>query len=144
MIKFKSRLTKAEKSNISCFINETEDPWGEFYQTRLRMRLYIRENLDLFFDSLKTGDKIAYNDMAIAIITGFSDKFNRHYIKFLVKDLKSADELLKSISWSLNIDVWCKLKKNNPLVEVLKANNFKYYASRGKEQLLVKQYKKGK
>jgi len=140
MKNFKSRLTKKETEKIIGMVQSIPDPYGEFYLTKNNMRLYIRENSPLLFDSLKKGDKITYDNNGIIIVTGFADNFNRHYIKFLVKNNKSADELLRMLSWNLTCDLWVKIKRNNPLVEVLKTNDFIFFRSRGKELLLVRKY----
>ncbi len=140
MINFKSRLTRKEKLVIQSFINETSDYWGDFYITKDNMRLFIKENISLLFDGLKRGDKIAYNNSGLAIVTGFSDKNPRKYIKFLVKNEKTANDLLRVLSWNLSCDLWVKLKKTNPIILILKRNGFKFYASRGKEELLVRKY----
>ena len=132
MKKFKSRLTKKEKLQITTMIQEIPDYFGDFYLTKNNLRLFIKDNLSLLFDGLKRGDKIAYNDSGLAIVTGFSDKNPRKYIKFLVKDDKSANDLLQIL--------YTKLKKRNPLIKVLQTNNFEWFASRGKEILLVRKY----
>ena len=49
-------------------------------------RLFIKENQDLFFQSLNKGDKIAFGtDEGIILVTGFSDKAPRKYLKILSK-----------------------------------------------------------
>lgn len=140
MKNFKSRLTKKEIEIITAMVQEIADPYGEFYYTKNNLRLYIRENTPLLFDSLKKGDKIAFSKEGMIIVTGFSDKNPRKYIKFLVKDLKSANDLLRILSWNLTCDLWAKLKKNNPILKVLEANGFSYFKNRGKEILLCRKY----
>jgi hypothetical protein len=138
MKNFKSRLTKKEKLQITGMIQEIPDYFSDFYITKDNLRLFIKNNTPLLFDGLKKGDKIVYDKEGIIVVTGFSDGANRKYIKFLVKDNKNADELLRMLSWNLDCDLWCKIKTRNPLIEVLKANGFIFYASRGKELLLVR------
>lgn len=140
MKSFKSRLTKSEKTQITEMIQTFSDSWGEFYLTKNNMRLYIRENPEVLFNCLKDGDKICYNKNAIIIITGFSDNFNRHYMKFLTKTPANIDELLKEINWNITCDLFVKIKKNNPLLSVLKNNCFSFFKDRGKEILLLREY----
>ena len=142
-MKFKSRLTKTEKEKISDIILTLSDDYGEFYLTKNNMRLYIRENLEVFFDLLKKGDKICYDTNCIAIIDGFSDNYKRHYIKFLYKNILAIDNLLQDINWNINEDLYTKIKKNNPLLQILLHHGFVQIGDRGKELLLVK-YKKDK
>jgi len=138
--KFKSRLTKKEKLQITEMVQELHDYFGDFYITKDNLRLFLKENISLLFDGLKTGDKICYDKEGIIFVTGFSDKNPRKYIKLLVKNEKAANDLLSTLSWTLKCSLWAKLKVRNPLVEVLKNNNFVYFASRGKEVLLVRKY----
>ena len=141
MINFKSRLTKKEKEKVWDFINRTCDTYRDFYITKNNQRLFIKENLSVLFDSLKKGDKIAFNADGIVVVTGFSDNFKRNYIKFLTKDEKTAEDLLNVLSWNLKVTIYAKLKKNNIIVNVLKRNGFEFVAPRGDEILLVRKYK---
>jgi len=142
LINFKSRLTKKERERISDFINETNDVYSDFYITRNNCRLYVKENVNILFDGLKKGNKIAFNENGLIIVLGWSDNFNRHYIKFLTKDENTAEELLRVLSWNLNIILWTKIKKRNPIINVLKRNGFKFVGSRGQEILLKREPKK--
>ena len=138
MLKFKSRLTKKEKLQITEMVKTISDPFSEFYLTKDRLRLYIAQNLELLFASLKKGDKIIYNENSIAILDGFSDNYKRHYIKFLSKSPSDIDNLLKNLTWNLKIDIWCKIKKNNPLLSILQNNEFNFFADRGRECLIYR------
>lgn len=140
MRKFKSRLIKKEKLIVAEMVQTFNDYYGDFYITKNNLRLYIKENISLLFEGLKKGDKIVYNNNNLVIVTGFSDKYTRKYIKFLVKDYNRTEDFLSKLSWNLNCDIWAKLKKNNPLVNILQKNNFKWFADRGRECLL---YRKG-
>jgi len=139
MKKFKSRLTKQEKEIITEMVQEIPDYFSEFFVTKNNLRLFLKENISLLFEGLKNTNKIAYEDnKGIILVTGFDDDSSRKYIKFLVKDDKSANDLLQVLNWNLTCDLWCKIKTRNPLIEVLKANGFIFFAFRGKEILLVR------
>jgi len=140
MIIFKSQLTEKEKTKVGILINEVIDLYGDFYLTKNNIRLFIKENISVLFDNLKKGDKIAYCDDGVAIVTGFSDKFGRHYIKLLTKSNNIVDHLLKILFWNLNCDLYCKIKKNNPVKRILKRNGFKFAGGRGKEILFIRKY----
>jgi len=140
MKKFKSRLIKKEVAQITKMIQELPDYFGEFYLTKNNLRLFIKENISLLFEGLKQGDKIVYDKDSIIMVTGFSDKNPRKYIKLLVKNEKTTNDLLTMLSWNLKCDLWAKLKVRNPLVKILQENSFNYFANRGKEILLVRKY----
>lgn len=142
MIITKGQLGKKEKLIVSSILQEIPDIYSDFYITKNNLRLFLRENQDILFECLKAGDKISYSEeCGIIFLYGFSDNSNRHYIKILSKDSRSADKLIKIMLWELGgIDLYCKIKTNNPLAEALKKNNFIFKGSRGKEFLL---YRKG-
>ena len=121
-------------------VQELHDYFGDFYLTKNNLRLFIKENISLLFEGLKAGDKICYSKDSIIIVTGFSDKNNRKYIKLLNKNEAAASDLLTMLAWNLKVDLWAKLKVRNPLVKILQENGFNYFAPRGKECLLVRKY----
>lgn len=141
MITFKGKLTDKEKLEVSEILTDLIDLYGDFYITRNNLRLFIKENIDLLFDCLNKGDKIAYGREGIALVTGYSDKSPRKYVKILARDEESADKLLKIINWNINTELYCKLKKVNPLRYVFLNNNFIFRGNRGKELLLMKRSK---
>ena len=142
MITFKSVLSDKEKKHVASLLCELTDLYGDFYITRNNLRLFIKENRNVLFECLKKGDKIAFNETGMAVICGFSDKANRKYVKFLTKDNKDIEKLIKVIGWNLDCDLYVKVKKNNPQNKVLQGNYFKFAGDRGKEILLVRRERK--
>jgi hypothetical protein len=138
MIKLKGKLSKKDKERVSRLLDEIIDAYGDFYITKNNIRLFLRDNQHLLFSGLSKGDKIVFSDNAIAFITGFSDKAKRKYIKLLYKEPKDVSDLLKVIGWNLNIPLYCKIKKNNPVQDVLKKVGFRFRGGRGCELLLVR------
>ncbi len=140
MIRFKEgKCSKKEKENINSILQELTDTYSDFYITRNRLRLFIKENKDLLFDSLAKGDKIAYaEDEGIAFITGWSDKSPRKYLKIIGFDLEKTDHLIKVINWHCEDQLFAKIKKNNPIRRILQKNGFIFYGDRGREILLVR------
>jgi len=142
MIQFKSgKLSKKEKVIINNLLDEILDPYGDYYITRLNLRLYIRQNKELLFEALAKGDKLVYaEDKGMIFVTGWSDNFDRKYVKILAVDNKSADKLLKVMLWNIKTDLYIKIKKNNPLLAILKENNYRFVGDRGLEVLLCRKY----
>lgn len=149
MITFKTGLAKNEVSYIKSIVDDIVDTYSEFYITKNNLRLMIKDNFDVLLDCLKKGDKIAFDDIGLAIVTGYSDKSPRKYLKILVKDLKHVDPLLKILFWNVKEkEVYIKLKNNNPLKELLLSrpckrengrllySGFEFVGGRGKESLL--------
>jgi hypothetical protein len=133
-------LSKKEEAQIFGMFQEVNDVYSDFYVTKDNLRLFIRDNPNVLFEGLKKGDKIALNEKGILVVVGYSDNSPRKYLKILVRELKDVDGLLKTIYWNIKTDVYCKVKNNNPLKDVLLHNGFKFIGGRGKEVLLVHNY----
>jgi len=152
MISYKTgQLSQKEQKIIETIIQEITDIYSDFYITKNNLRLYIPQNIHLFYDGLKQGDKIVYSpEEGIILVTGFSDNAKRKYLKILAKNEKAAERLLSVLFWNIKCDLWIKLKQNNPLVKVLQSIEgyednrlkFKIRGYRGKEILLYKKYRK--
>lgn len=136
MILFKTGLSKKEESQIQSILVDLVDSYGDFYITKNNLRLFIKDNLDVLFDCLKKGDKIAFHEEGVAIVAGYSDNSPRKYLKILTRELKDIDGLLKIVYWNSKTDLFCKVKNNNPIKDQLLKSGFKFIGGRGKEVLL--------
>ena len=141
MINVKRQLNKKEIREVESLINSILDNYSDFYITKNNLRLFIKENTDLFFECLRKGDKVAWDtERGIIFVTGYHDKSPRKYVKILAKDEKSAEDLIKVLFWHTKENLYAKLKKNNPIRRVLQKNQFKFAGDRGREILLMKRY----
>lgn len=142
MIHYKSgKLSKKEEIIILTHLEEIEDAFRDFYITKNNLRLFLKDNPELLSESLKAGDKLVYGDEeGLIFITGWSDNSPRKYVKILAIDGNSADRLLKAMAWEIKTDLYIKIKKNNPLLAILKKNNYRFIGDRGLEVLLCKKY----
>ena len=126
---------------VKSILDNSIDFYADFYLTKSNLRLFIKSNIDLLFEELEKGDKIAYNDKGVLVINGYSDNRNRKYIKILCDDLKTGNKLLQSLK-NIEIDLFIKIKKTNPLKEILEENGFEFLKNRGKEVLMIKPKRK--
>lgn len=151
MILFKSgQLSQSEKKILEKLIQEIPDDYNDFYITKNNLRLYIKQNMSLFYQCIREGDKIVYSENnGILLISGYSDNAPRKYLKILAKDNKSVERLFSVLFWNISYDyLWIKLKKKNTLVKILQSEkeykenglNFRVKGHRGEEILLVKKY----
>jgi hypothetical protein len=149
MVTFKTGLSKKEASEVQSFLFDLVDKYSDFYITKNNLRLMIKDNFDVLLDCLKKGDKIAFDEHGIVIVTGYSDNAPRKYLKILVNDVKDAEPLLKVMFWNLKEkEVYIKLKNYNPLKDLLLSrpckrvngrliySGFEFVGGRGKEALL--------
>jgi hypothetical protein len=143
MLICKEGLSKKEKRFVQNALENNVDLYSDFYITSQNIRIPIRENFDILFKYLGKGDVIVYeeeNENGLALVTGWSDKASRKYVKLLTKDEHLASNLLKIINWNTNIDLYAKLKKNNPLIKVFNRAGYSFKGDRGSEILLMRQY----
>ena len=139
MFQVKQQLKKREEVQIRCLLQELTDSYRDFYLTKNNLRIFIQDNFHLLFKSLKRGDWIAFNEKGLAIVTGYSDKSTRKYLKILTKDDKTTDGLIKILLWHIKQPLFIKIKINNPIKKVLFNNKFKFFHSRGRELLLIRE-----
>lgn len=143
MLILKQGFAKKEKRVIEQMLYDTVDLYGDFYVTKDNIRIYLRDNPDILFSYLNKGDRWVYDessDKGVAVITGWSDKSPRKYVKLLTKDVHLAGNLLKMINWNVKTDVYAKIKKNNPLLKVFQSNQYAFVGNRGSEVLLMRKY----
>lgn len=159
------RIKTKDKSNFLFFCT-TKDKYSDFYITTENQRLFLTDKKvchRVFNDCLKRGDKCLVHEdgdtfNGIVIVNGYADKFSRKYMKILVKDSKTADDLIKNLTWEFPTDLFIKVKNDNPILEVLlgtkvynaifkQNSNGKYFGygfrligRRGKEALLCRKY----
>lgn len=141
MIIFKNAgLSKKEESQIYSILNTVNDAYCDAYVTKDNIRLFIKDNPKVFFNSLNKGDKISYSDKGFAAVIGYSDKASRKYLKILTSDVNEVASLVKSLYWNVKCDIFCKIKNNNPIKDKLLKCGFYFIGERGKEVLLVHKY----
>jgi len=132
-------LAKKEKQEIQSLFSEIFDPYCDFYVTKNNRRLFIRENSEILFNGIAKGDCIAYNETGIATIIGISDKSDRKYLRFLVRQPALVGNLLVALLMEKYEGIlYTKLKYNNPSIPTLLGFGFVEVADRGEEVLLKK------
>lgn len=153
MIYYKTgKLSKKEENKIKFILSEIPNKFNDFYLTKNNKRIFFNNDLYLLFKCIKKGDKIVYSsEEGILLLTGFSDKANRKYLKILTKSNHSLERLLQVFFWNYNKELWVKIKKYNPALRLLQdksmkilVNNklvpkFKFFGLRGNEILLYKE-----
>lgn len=139
MIKYATQISKKEKKVLDFILKDIIDEFRDFYMTKQNLRLFIKDNQHLLFEALNKGDKVAFSEEdGLVFVTGWSDKAERKYLKVLATNLESANKLLKVLLWNIKTNLYIKIKKNNPILQVLQKNNFVFKGNRGKEILLVR------
>jgi hypothetical protein len=126
--------------NIWDFIKRNVHP--DFYLTSDNKRVFITEG-STFKQLMKESNCIFYSkeksdiDGVIMLWSGKGDTVKRNYIKINAKNNNIADRLLTILLWNTGKDLYVKIKKYSPHLQVFKDKNFQFVGGRGKEMLLV-------
>jgi hypothetical protein len=122
------------------FFNRITDKYFDGYITSDKKRIFLRKNWDLIEKIIKKQEVYGlFNSELKAILIILKDKGFRPYIKILAEDTEYASQLLKFLLWNFSeIELFCKLKKQNPLIEIYKRHGFLSIGDRGSELLLCK------
>ncbi len=141
MIEIKQNLSEKDKLKIKILLGEIVDTYGDFYITKSNLRLYIKENPEVLYKLLSKGDKILFDEEGegLAVIIGYAEKSPRKYLKLLAKNEKIADKIIKNVNWNVLEELYCKIKKTNPIKNILLKNRWKFAGDRGKEVLLKRE-----
>ena len=123
------------KNNIDVldFFNNTYDKYSDFYITKDKQRIYLKNNLYLIKKFLKNQEVYGeINKDLEGIITIYKEKGFRPYLKILAKNNNIVKRFIKFVIWNFsNNDLYVKLKKENPLGGILQSYGFKYIGNRG-------------
>lgn len=154
MFYLKQYLSNSEKWDVSVLVKECSDLYSEFYITKDKLRIFIKENLDVLWNTLKRGDKLVFGEGTVGIITGFAERQievvdiktnekkiipSRKYIAILSKGEENANRLLRYVAEKFRtIDLFAKVKKDDPTLKCFYSNGFVFLHGRGKELLLYK------
>jgi len=139
MIEYQTgRLSKKNRAIIENLLNSLTDDYSDFYMTHQNLRLFLKENQELLFDSLEKGNKIIWDSTrGLAFITGYHDKISpRKYVKILAMSEEKAEQLLKVVYWHVEENLYAKVKKDSPIRRALQKCGFRFCGDRGKEILL--------
>lgn len=147
-------LNKKDLTNFLSFCSQ-KDRYSDCYITRNNKRLFLNDQKvcsKVFSNCLKHGDKCLIKEdqeeiKGILLVTGYADQYPRKFIKILAQDNQTIDDLLKSLTWTHNTDLYIKIKRDNPIQQIATGNKkdfrgfgFRFQGSRGKEILLYRKY----
>ena len=114
----------------------------DFYLTEDNRRIYITEynifkklieQSYLIFVSRELGEV----DGVIMIWKSRDKNIKRNYVKISSKDGSIANKLITILLWNHNKDLYLKMNKYSPYLDIFKQKNFYFRGDRGREVLLV-------
>lgn len=134
------KLNIKNKFDVYDFMSSTNDRYEDTYITQNKERKFLKNNGSLIEKILKTQEVYGIENNGLkAIMIILREKGYRPYIKLLAKNSKYTIDMLKFLKWNFSeIDLYFKLKKENPLSEQIKRAGFVMIGDRGKELLFFK------
>jgi len=139
MLKFRhSRLSKKDYNTINLSMSEIADDFREFFVTRNNKQLFLQSNPELLMNNVAKGDYLIYDteENGVLLVTGYSDNYNRKYVKILAKSNAIIYNLLKMLLWNTKEDLYIKINKRNPIIKIFQEFGFIFLGGRGKLILL--------
>jgi len=134
------KLKQKNLEDLIEFFDRVNDIYSDFYITKEKNRLFFKNNWELIEKTLKYQEVYGiYNSELKGLLIIIRDKGYRPYVKLLSENSKYTIDLLKFLKWNfIEVDLYFKLKKGNPLSEQIKRTGFTMIGDRGKELLFFK------
>lgn len=134
------RLGIKNKLDVYDFLSRVEDRHQDFYLTEDKSRKFLKNDWSLITKVLLKQEVYGLENNGIkAIMIIVRDKGFRPYVKLLAENSKYTIDMLKFLKWSyFEKDLYFKLKKNNPLSQIIKKTGFIKIGDRGLEDLFFK------
>ena len=134
------KLNKKNIIDLIDFLNRVSDKYEDTYITENKERHFLKNNWYLIKKLLHKQECYGlYNGELKAIMIIVREKGYRPYVKLLAENSKYTIDLLKFLKWNyFTIDLYFKLKKENPLSTMILKTGFVKIGDRGKELLFFK------
>jgi hypothetical protein len=135
-----TRLNIKNKIDVFEFVQRINDRYEDFYITKEKERYFLKNNWSLIEKVLEKYEVYGiFNKGLKAIMVIFRDKGFRPYVKLLAENSKYTIDLLKFLKWNFfSVDLYIKVKKDNPLSQMIIKTGFIKIGDRGKELLFFK------
>lgn len=138
------KLKGKDINKVLGFLSENEDYYEEWYVTINNQRVFLKDPrvLTKYLKQVKRGEVILgnYDESGFIYTWGKAEKNQRAYIKVMAKDYAVACQMLENFLCNYKgINLYTKIKKNNPLKSVFLFFGFTFKGGRGKEILLARE-----
>jgi hypothetical protein len=134
------KLKQKNLSDLIEFFDRVNDKYQDTYITLNKERIFLKGNWSLIEKILKYQEIYAVIDKEIkGIMIILHEKGFRPYVKLLAENTKFTIDLLKFLKWNfLGQNLFFKLKKENPLSQMILKTGFIKIGDRGAELLFEK------
>lgn len=129
-----------DKNDVYDFFSRVHDKHEDMYITINNERKFFKNNWSLIEKTLSTQEVYGlYNNGLKAIMIIVKNKGFRPYVKLLAENSKYTIDMLKFLKWNfLGQTLFFKLKKSNPLSNMIQKTGFYKIGDRGLECLFEK------
>lgn len=126
------------------FLNKNNN--YDFYLTKNNSRLYIRDRLTLsllFKESVDVFIKKEKGDYVgiILLWSSAGGGKKRFFVKLSAGSTSIARDLLTVLLWNAKTELFVKIRKDSPFLQVFKSKGFKFKGGRGVQILLHRKFR---
>lgn len=133
------RLKESHYTDIALLIKDIKDNYQDFYITKNKQRIYFTDTR--FIQNIIKTQEIygLFEQELLGLFLIYREKGFRPYVKILGKNYNIEEKLIKYLSWTFtDIELFAKIKKGNPINQLLQNIGFIFVGGRGKEILLLR------
>ena len=139
------KLTKRDEHTLFNLLYYLKNNYNEdFYLTEDNRRYYVND-YDLLKKLLKNTTEIYISDNGrdiegiVLLWKSKGGDISRTYVKIHAKNEKIATKLMTVLLWNNGNELYIKINKISPYLNLLKKSNFKWYHYRGSQVLLKRE-----
>lgn len=134
------RLKIWNKIDVYDFLERVDDKFQDFYLTEDKSRKFLKKDWSLIERVLLKQEIYAIKEKEVkGILFIYRSKGFRPYVKLLAENTKFAIDLLKFLKWNFSEQqLFFKIKKENPLSQMIFKTGFNKIGDRGTELLFEK------
>jgi len=134
------RLKLQNQIDVYDFLSRVNDRFEDFYLTKDKERHFLKNNCSLIEKVLKYQEVYGLDNNGLrAIMIIVRDKGFRPYVKLLTENSKYTIDMLKFLKWNyFEQTLFFKLKKENPISNMIIKTGFIKIGNRGRELLFEK------
>lgn len=130
------RLNNKHNIDVLELIYKIGDKYKDFYITVNKERKYNFTFSDVNYLLNRYNCYGLFDNELKGILIIYKEKGFRSYLKILADNNVIVDKLIKYLMWHNKEELFVKLKKLNPIVNVLRKYRFSFLGDRGSEVLL--------
>jgi len=110
----------------------TQNNQRHYVDSPLKLRQFIKSALEVYKYENEDGDI----DGVVLVWKSLGANIKRYYVKLVARSPKISEKLLTAINWNFHDELFVKIHKTSPHVNVFKRKGFRFEGDRGKQVLL--------